>query len=483
MERQTFCMKLVSALRNCHNVTEQVRGGGKNTCTALAILSVFLLAVCPLTAQVLPDAGIQMWSTNDFGISLATSAINVNIPLRSKIGAIPFSSSLFGTSQAYVFTEGTGTGIYYTFGGIGGYSDSTSVAAMFSGVTISNCSGQPTETTYKYTILSITDPTGAAHPLGNGIFNVWTFSQYCAVTPSPLVTTDGSGYTFVASTNSGGLSGTFTIYDRSGAHWGGSCNPTTNGCVMTGPTVVDPDGNSISGTSFNEGNVTDTLGTTALTLAVNGTTLSYSYLDPSGTTSQYYTLSSSNVGNLKTNFNCPYINDWSFSNFTPYTSLTTPTGGKYLFTYEPTPNGNGFTNTTPPTYFTGRIGSITFPSGGSITYSYSGGNNGIVCNHGIVPTITVTTNDSNGNINTYSYVNTVSSSSNYFVMKTDPAGNQTLYYFSGQVQTKVMSYQGGCSKSIYSGCSGAAPNTLLRTVMTCYNGNLTNCATFVLVPV
>jgi RHS repeat-associated protein len=477
MERQTFCMKLVSALRNCHNVTEQVRGGGKNTCTALAILSVFLLAVCPLTAQVLPDAGIQMWSTNDFGISLATSAINVNIPLRSKIGAIPFSSSLFGTSQAYVFTEGTGTGIYYTFGGIGGYSDSTSVAAMFSGVTISNCSGQPTETTYKYTILSITDPTGAAHPLGNGIFNVWTFSQYCAVTPSPLVTTDGSGYTFVASTNSGGLSGTFTIYDRSGAHWGGSCNPTTNGCVMTGPTVVDPDGNSISGTSFNEGNVTDTLGTTALTLAVNGTTLSYSYLDPSGTTSQYYTLSSSNVGNLKTNFNCPYINDWSFSNFTPYTSLTTPTGGKYLFTYEPTPNGNGFTNTTPPTYFTGRIGSITFPSGGSITYSYSGGNNGIVCNHGIVPTITVTTNDSNGNINTYSYVNTVSSSSNYFVMKTDPAGNQTLYYFSGQVQTKVMSYQGGCSKSIYSGCSGAAPNTLLRTVMTCYNGNLTNCAT------
>src|SRR5262245_27081563 len=42
--------------------------------------------------------GVQMFSTNEFGVDLATGNVNIQFPLRSKIGKIPFWSQVVGTS-------------------------------------------------------------------------------------------------------------------------------------------------------------------------------------------------------------------------------------------------------------------------------------------------------------------------------------------------------------------------------------------------
>jgi hypothetical protein len=263
------------------------------TCQILEAFGLFLLlvTVTPSLAQgpLNPNAGILLWSTNDFGINLATSGINIDIPLRSKVGAIPFSSRLFGTSQAYESTAGGGA-IIYTNMGIGPYSDPTAVT-MFSTFTVGNCPQHPTEPSYTYTLWWITDSTGAIHSLGKN--KTWTLSSYCPTTPNPIFTGDGSGYTFVVT--SSGLSGTFTIYDRSGLTWSGSCN-SNNGCGTSGA-VVDSDNNRISGCGFciNGMTVTDTLDTPVLTAngyTGDGIAASYSYAE--GNTTQYYTAGTNN---------------------------------------------------------------------------------------------------------------------------------------------------------------------------------------------
>jgi hypothetical protein len=95
-----------------------------------------------------------------------------------------------------------------------------------------------------------------------------------------------------------------------------------------------------------------------------------------------------------------------------------------------------------------------------------------------VPTITVTVNDNNGHISTWTYVNSDGSAtaSNFTVTKTDPAGNQTVYWFSGGYQTQSAAYEGGCPTSLATGCNGSN-GTLFRTITTCYNANFTSCAT------
>ena len=65
-------------------------------------------------------------------------------------------------------------------------------------------------------------------------------------------------------------------------------------------------------------------------------------------------------------------------------------------------------------------------------YTYSGGNNGINCTSGVVPTIVRKVNDNNGNVGSWKYINSRTASSNFTVTETDPAGNQTIYSFAGE---------------------------------------------------
>ena len=65
---------------------------------------LFALPLCLVgigSAQADPSAGIQMFSTRENNVDLATSSITVNFPIRSKTGKIPVSFSLVGNYHVY----------------------------------------------------------------------------------------------------------------------------------------------------------------------------------------------------------------------------------------------------------------------------------------------------------------------------------------------------------------------------------------------
>src|SRR5262249_44609883 len=83
----------------------------------------------------------------------------------------------------------------------------------------------------------------------------------------------------------------------------------------------------------------------------------------------------------KTNFGCSGIGEYTATNVSLVTSITLPDNTSYSFTYETTQNFAG--------YYTGRIASVTLPTGGNISYSYpltgGGTKNGINCSDGTAP--------------------------------------------------------------------------------------------------
>ena len=452
----------------------------------LLVLLITCIHASIAGGQSLP--GILPFSTNDNGVDLATGNVNFAFPLRAKMGKIPYTSKIVGTS-GMKYTDDTAT----QFASLLVWSIQDPTTAQFGNGTTATgsftCEGTG-GAIYQSELLNhftVTDSTGAVHTLGdtsqtNGSnpYRVGNGPAGTACGPpignlGPLVASDGSGYSMLIS------SGQLTVYDRDGNYRTGSCS-YYSGCSL-GASLYDPDAASIVN---QQGTVTDSLNTTVLTgvpvsipsgevlppLSVN----SLSYAGASGASQQYslgYTMF-----NLASNFNCiSSAGSQSPQDFGPnkfggsvqvalLTSMTFPgqNAAQYNIGYEPTPGMAG--------YYTGRVASITLPSGGSITYSYSGGSQGINCTYATVPVVTAVVSDNSHNSGTYTYASSLSTgptsqasplNTNFTVTKTDPAGNQTLYSFTGEYQTQVKYFQ------------GQATGTPLETVTTCYNGNLTNC--------
>ena len=128
------------------------------------------------------------------------------------------------------------------------------------------------------------------------------------------------------------------------------------------------------------------------------------------------------------------------------TGISYPDGTSYSFTYE----------ATPATRATTRAGaSVTLPTGGVISYAYSGSNNGITCADGSTATLTRTTPDG-----TWSYAHSESGTA-WTTVQTDPQGNVTDLYFQGIYEVERKVYQGS--------------GTLLVTRDTCYNASASPC--------
>ncbi|HXW93975.1 MAG TPA: hypothetical protein VEK33_25715 [Terriglobales bacterium] len=411
-------------------------------------LVVFLTSLA--LAQLDPASGILPFSTHMTGLNqsvdLATGNILVTIPIRNKIGKIPFTFQQASNSHAYQYTQ-SGT----TYWGVtGGFSDflSPSFGMKLEYTTASYTCNETAETIY--TATSVLDATLALHPVPSTTID----HLGCYATSATLTTTDDSGYT--ATLSSPTVSSLIDhVYDRAGNTWE---NILPSEGVVEGY-LYDPDGAYIevlqngTGTTY-----TDTFDQTAIKEAnnqisytENGTTQSFNQ----GYTSYYQ----------ETAFGCSGVTDIAASTFeSPFlTSLSVPGVGSYTFQYEITPSkGTGYTTAgSTGQYTTGRIGQITFPSGGSVSYTYLGGNNGVNCTSAVVPELEVTVNDNNGNKKTWTYVNSNSdapskcaagstSSCNFTVIETDPepAGNQTVYSFAGEYQTQSMAYQGGCPTSL-----------------------------------
>lgn len=213
---------------------------------------------------------------------------------------------------------------------------------------------------------------------------------------------------------------------------------------------------------------TDSLGQTVLTRFGSGTTPEitsgrteeYFYTDGNAQTSAYYVHYSQFT--LQTNFGCAAIAEGNSQGVWLATTIDIPgQTSAYALTYESTP---GFPANDPTglPYTTGRIASITIPSGGQIKYTYTGANGGVNCADGTAIGFTKLTPDS-ATPWTYSR----SFSSGYWTTTvTDPLSNVTTYNFD---QTGTYELQHTVTD---------ATNGALETVVTCYNGNNSNCGQF-----
>jgi RHS repeat-associated protein len=305
--------------------------------------------------------------------------------------------------------------------------------------------GFTTTTTYTW---SYQDGLSTGHPFpGTSTVTTNSCTGNTQTGFSGVTASDGSGYVLSVT------GGTVTqLLSSDGNVINAPTIPTATGRVDTtnsSGNVQDRNGNQIS---LNKGVFTDTLNTTALTASGSGTPSSplvFKYTAPSGAQASFtvnYTAQT-----VKSNFGCSGITEFGATSENLVSSITLHDGTAYIFTYEPTPGATGDV--------TGRIASITLPTGGNITYAYSGGSNGISCADGSAATLTRTTPDGTW---TYAQVKGTGAASTTTV--TDPQSNVSVINFQGIYETQRQVYQGS-----------AAPANLLRTWNTCYNASASPC--------
>jgi RHS repeat-associated protein len=299
------------------------------------------------------------------------------------------------------------------------------------------------------------DPFGISHSFsGSAIINTGNCPAYGGPNSTGFTSTatDGSGYNLAVTG-----SPTTTILVRNVFAVDGT-NETVQENTGTGAASgIDRNGNQI--TVSGSGVFTDTLGTTALAVAgVAPSNTTFTYTAPSGSPAAYtmkYT-----TYTVQTKFNCSGITEYG-ANGTTTASLVSeidlPDGvSKYTFAYEPTPGVSG--------KVTGRLASVTLPTGGTISYGYSGSNNGINCSDGSTATLQRTTPDG---VWTYAQVKGTGAATTTTVtapqLPYDSAANQTVIQFQGIYETQSKIYQGSTS------------GTLLTTANTCYNGAASPC--------
>ena len=161
---------------------------------------------------------------------------------------------------------------------------------------------------------------------------------------------------------------------------------------------------------------------------------------------------------VKTNFGCSGKTEYGPTSNSLVDRITLPDGTFYQFHYEPTPGFSGDV--------TGRLASVTLPTLGTISYTYTGGSSGhITCTDGSTPGLTRAT--PNG---TWTYARTAGTGAAYTTTVTDPQSNVTQIQFQGIYETQRQVNQGS--------------STLLQTTNTCYNASASPCtATAIALPI
>jgi RHS repeat-associated protein len=426
----------------------------------LALLIVVLAPAFPVSAQV--TTGTPPFGSFGGGpdiINLANLNAHMTVPILNKPGrGMPFAYNLTYDSSIWYPVGSSGSQVWTPVGnwGWGGDTNGTTGYATYHGTFQACGSGrQRTGNLYTYTNWVYNDPFGVPHSFsGTSYYVTGTCSGYQT---SGFISTasDGSGYTLNVN--------------------GYTVNSVTapNGTILNAPvgvtagagTITDRNGNQI--TANTSGQFFDTLSSTSPVLTVSGT-------PPSNTTFTYSAPSASAVYTMKymtytlqTNFGCSNIVDYPATSTSlvseidlPDYNATTNPNSRYLFTYEVTPG-----DAHNPHYVTGRLVEVTLPTGGTITYTYTGGSSGnITCADGSTSGLQRYTPDTGSNF--WNYARTAGTGAAYTTTVTDPLGNNMVAQFQGIYETQRDYYQGGVS-----------PSNLLQTRKTCYNGNSTNCTT------
>ena len=445
----------------------------------LVLSSIFGLAQ---TDGVLPLSTIENHGLDS--INLQNLNIILNVPIRAKSGAMPFTYALQGNSNCEKYTNSSNVtyavcGITtrskvnnsynWNLTGIVGKLGLSVSAQTITAVSCNNVNGG-TSIANKYTNWAISEADGTVHQLATtDEIDVPTtqYSQPACVKSSFIdITRDGSGLTAVVTCAGGpgcpwNAAINTTVYDSGGNSVSYASNPAY--------ALADTNGNTIYSTSSG---YVDTLGAgngssgipSPLSINMGSYTQDYpnsfSWTDANGGSQTVSEVTS--PFSVQTAFSCGNISDTGPSNVYFLTAINFPTGDNIDISYEQTPGKSGS--------YTGRIASITNRMGGTITYSYSGGSNGLDCTYFVPPTLTRTTADG---VTTYTWAAVNNGNGNYGNTTTvvDQGGNKTVYTFTGlnaaypaaQVLTQVQRYQGS--------------STLLNTTVICYNNNISNCAT------
>jgi RHS repeat-associated protein len=352
-------------------------------------------------------------------INLSNLNILLDVPVRQKTGAIPFNYKLTGSFQVYKACPTCQFPSWGVQGGVFGATDTD----FFPTLQIHHTSGAP--------------PCPVSDTNWTFLDHLFTTHLFCVSSSSPTAAAyDQSGYTID------------TFNSPSPAVY------NLLGYKIAGGSVTDTNGNSLTGSGFTS--IKDTLGTTAVTITgLGGTSPTYSYTDATGKSQGVTTIKTPST--VQTAFHCSGVAEYSATGYGLLSQITLPDGTKFGFTYEPSVSGA----------FSGRLTSITLPTGGTISYQYSGGTNGINCADGTPATMKRITPDG-----TWIYTHTVNGTQSTTTV-TDPAGNDTVYSFSGVYETQREIYQGSSTKS---------GNTPLLIQTTCYNANFANCATAAVTP-
>jgi RHS repeat-associated protein len=272
-------------------------------------------------------------------------------------------------------------------------------------------------------------------------------------TPQPV---SAGGYTLYASPGPGSASG--YIYDKYGTKLFPTFTSNPSG-QQTPFMSIDRNGNEITSSG---GVYTDTLNTAALTIAGTApSNTTFTYTAPSGATPAYTVSYKSYV--VRTNFGCTSVTEYNTARtLQPYLvdRVTLPDGSFYQINYETT-----YGDTHSPHDVTGRISSVTLPTGGAISYKYASdgsGKNSVSCSDGTSTVLVRSTPDTGSTSCTYSRSQV--SGNHWQTAITDPNSFQTTIDFQEDTGTTYNFYETLRSNS-------------LETVTTCYNANTSNCST------
>jgi len=255
--------------------------------------------------------------------------------------------------------------------------------------TAPTCPTDPNATNYGN--WAYVDGNGTVHPFPASL--IVSSDANCHSTQASATATDQSGYAIVVNSTPGVVS----LKDSSGNGYTTSVLPNVAlspfvyppPAVFGAGSITDRNGNVISTDGANY--YKDTLGMNAVTISDTFTSggilssVTYTYNTVGGGTASVV-VSYIQYAGVATQYGCG--NDFFFNGI-PGTSLpstiTYADGSKYSFAYEASSKYSGYT--------TGRITSVTLPTGGTISYAYQGSNSGVFCSDLTTANMTRTTPD------------------------------------------------------------------------------------------
>lgn len=269
------------------------------------------------------------------------------------------------------------------------------------------------------------------------------------------------------------------VSDNSGYRLAGVEIQTRDGRRITPPiraastttsaaTITDLNGNQIKNSG--SGVFIDTAGVAALSISGGSDSSNPKVFTYKTTTDKASVQISYKSYTVQTSFGCSGIAEYGPVSMNLPDKITLGDGSSsYQLGYEVTPGNGGSV--------TGRLASIMLPTGGTISYSYSGGSNGIVCSDGSSAGLKRAINSSDSSAaGSWSYTRSSVTTGTTHTDVVDGLQNSKSYDFviATTADSSSLHEVLESGRNIY---QGAASGTPLLSRVTCYNGQAASCST------